>query len=110
MTETSVVEIGLAFIGVLFSVIGYMLSQKDAAQAELIKDLYRKHEADERSLYEHKEELARMHYTKNDLDPKFTRLENAMVSGFESLGNKFDKLAGTLLEHIHMEDRRKGEQ
>ena len=110
MSETSLVEIGLACLGVLITVIGYLLSQKDAKQEELIKDLYTKHEADEKELTHLRIQIADGYHKKPEIDSKIEKLEKSIIEGFKHLGDRFDArfdiLARTLSDHIQMEDRR----
>jgi len=110
MSETALVEVGLAILGVLLTVIGYFLSQKDAKQEELIKDLYRKHEADERELTHLRIQIADGYHKKPEIDSKIEKLEKSIIEGFKHLGERFDSrfdlMAKALTEHITHEDRR----
>ena len=69
----------------------------------------------EEKIYELRLELARNHYVKEELDDRFDEIKQAFTTGFDRLGEKFDRmsdryseLSGALLEHIRKEDERNG--
>lgn len=113
------IEIGLFLLGSIFSVIGYLLRQKDNEQGKQIQAvkeesanrdakqdtqialLFTKHDADVAALQELRLQIARDHYHKEELDARFTRLEAAFQKGFDDLGKKFDRLSDALLQHMH---------
>lgn len=113
------IEIGLFLLGSIFSVIGYLLRQKDNEQGKQIQAvkeesanrdakqdtqialLFTKHDADVAALQELRLQIARDHYQKEELDARFTRLEAAFQKGFDDLGKKFDRLSDALLQHMH---------
>ena len=113
------IEIGLFLLGSIFSVIGYLLRQKDNEQGKQIQAvkeesanrdakqdtqialLFTKHDDDVAALQELRVQIARDHYQKEELDARFTRLEAAFQKGFDDLGKKFDRLSDALLQHMH---------
>lgn len=98
MGGMTMLEIGLALLGVVFSVIGYLLRKKDEEQARQIALLFSKHDADALALQELRVQLAREHYQKSELDARFDKLEAAFRAGFSDLGVKFDRLSEALME------------
>lgn len=123
-----VLEIGLFLIGIVFSIIGYFLRQKDAEQGKLIEQvradcsardakqdsnialLFSKHDADVTALQELRLQIARDHYQKEELDARFSRLEAAFQRGFDDLGKKFDRLSDVLMRHMHDENGKEHRQ
>jgi hypothetical protein len=103
-------DLALAAIGLLISVLAYLLKRKDEEQAVLIKDLYDKHHADADRLHQVELKIAADHYVKAELDHKFDKVERALIQGFESLGNKFDALSIHLTAHIMQEDAARSER
>jgi Skp family chaperone for outer membrane proteins len=100
-----------SLFGALFSVLWWLLVNKDAKQQKELEDLkaqhvadmrvmWEKHDADVKALADHKLQIASDHYPKRELDQKFEVMTNAMDRGFERLGSKFDKLTDALLNHI----------
>lgn len=84
----------------IFTVLWYLLKQKDEAQAEQIRVLFSKHDLDASNLEALKLKIAENHYPKGELDARFLSLEQATKEGFRDLGAKFDKLSETLLLHM----------
>ena len=82
----------------VFAVLWWLLRQKDAAQQKSIEILFKKHDDDARELQELKLQIAEGHYKKGELDAKFDRLESAFRDGLRDLGDKFDHLAGVLVD------------
>ena len=111
-------------VGGVFSVLWWLLKQKDAAQQkemqkmqedfvtalkekeDKINLLFTKHDDDVKALHELRVQIADGHYKKTELDMKFDRLEFAFKSGFDVLGGKFDKLSDALINHISKEDKK----
>lgn len=85
-------------VGIIVSVIGYLLAAKDNAQEKQITALWEVHNADASRLANLELHVAKEHYIKPELDAKFAHLEIAFRDGFHELGNKFDKLSDRLLE------------
>lgn len=106
-------ELLALIVTVLGGLVWYLLRQKDAQQEEKIKLLFRKYDEvakaaveDARALQELRIQIAEGHYKKSELDTRFDRLEFAFRDGLTTLGDKFDKLTDTLLQHISKEDNR----
>lgn len=93
-------------VGGVFSVLWWLLRQKDEAQQEQIRLLFRKHDDDAAALQELRVMIAQKHYERPELDAKFDRLDQTFREGFRDLGTKFDKLSDTLTIHITKEERR----
>ncbi len=96
-------EVLLWIGGIVIGLIGYLLSRRDAAQAEQIADLYAKHETDAKALQDLQVKVASEHYVKQELDARFIKLESLIDAGLRGLGEKMDKLTDALLEHIKKE-------
>ena len=94
------VEVALWGLGLIFSVLGYFLKQKDDQQAAQIRLLFEKHDQDAAALQELRVQIASKHYERVDVDVKFDKLEKTVSDGFERLADKFDKLADALNAHI----------
>lgn len=95
-----------AALAALIAVVGYLLRQKDEEQAKSIALLFKKHDEDSERLNRFELRIAQEHYIKPELDNKFEKLENAFKHGFETLGGKFDNLAGVIVAHVAREDAR----
>lgn len=96
----------------LIIVLWYLLRQKDNKQTEEITKLFELHDADVEKLGMLKLELAKNHYEKSELDPKFLRLEAAITEGLNrmnhDLGVKIDKLSEVMQGHL-IADGKKGQ-
>lgn len=89
----------LFLLGIVGSIVGWLLSNKDKQQARQIEGmeaqittLFRKHDDDVQALQDLRERIAGRHYERQELDAKFDKLEVAFKNGFKELGDKFDKL------------------
>jgi hypothetical protein len=102
---TLTVEIVLFLISGVFTVLWYLLTQKDAKQAKEIDLLFKKHDEDAHALHELRVQIAEGHYKKSELDYKFDRLELAITNSFITLGSKFDKLSDVLVAHIQQDKK-----
>lgn len=98
-------QLVMYLIGVVFLVMGWLLRNKDAAQSEQIKTLFRKHDAHSQDLQDFKLLIASKHYVKEELDSKFSKLEDAFKEGFHSLGVKIERLSDGLTEHYRKEGK-----
>lgn len=85
-------------LGIVVSLIGYLLMHKDAAQQKelesvktSVKLLFQKHDDDVARLNQFQIEIAEGHYKKQELDARFDRLEASFKSGFSQLSDKFDR-------------------
>ena len=114
MSETSLVEIGLACLGVLFAIIGYLLSKKDEKQEKYIEELFKMHNKDAADLADLKLKLAEHHPSKADIEAtnakmehRLEKLESTMDRGFSELTSRMDLLLRELHEHIITEQRNK---
>ena len=105
MSESSIVEIGLAALTGLFVVLWYLLTQKDAKQEDAIKLLWTKHDDDAKGLELLKLQIASQHYVKAELDQKFNQMDATMRNGFQILSGKVDELSKTLLTHFQKGDK-----
>lgn len=85
---------------ILIGLVGWLLSNKDAKQAEEIKILFKKHDDDAAALASLRIEIAKEHYLKHELDSRFQSLEQAIKESSHTLGMKFDHLAETLVAHL----------
>ena len=97
MTESAIVESALFILTGLFTVLWYLLQQKDAKQQKDIELLWAKHDLDAKELELLKLQIASQHYVKSELDSKFDRMEETFKEGFKSLGAKVDYLTTTLI-------------
>lgn len=102
--DQNIVMIALFLLGGLCTVMWWLLRNKDAVQAEHIKELFKKHEEDAEKLAKLELEIARQYYVKTELDPKFDEMKKDIKDGFDKLGVKFDNLGNALTEHIRKED------
>lgn len=68
MNETAIVEIGIFVIGGIFSVVWFLLRQKDRQQETQIAELLKKHEGDVQELNDHRIHLADSYYKKSEVD------------------------------------------
>lgn len=108
MADGSLATLATLVAGGVFTVLWWLLRQKDAVQAKQIELLFSKHDEDAKALQDLRVQIASQHYVKSELDGKFDRLETAFRDGFGQLGQKFDKLSDVLTNHISMENRRDG--
>lgn len=94
---------------VVLAVLGYLLKQRDEKQEDEIQRLFFLHDDDAKKLVSLQLEIAKNHYEKAELDPKFIRLELAISEGLHKvntdLGLKLDKLADILQAHLICERR-----
>ena len=105
MSESSIVEIGLAVMAGLGTLLWYLLTQKDAKQEEAIKLLWQKHDVDAKELENLKLQIASQHYVKAELDQKFNQMDATMRNGFQILSGKVDELSKTLLTHFQRDGK-----
>lgn len=89
-----------ALTSMLIGLVGWLLSNKDAKQAEEIAILFKKHDDDAAALAALRIEIAKEHYLKHELDSRFQSLEQAIKESSHTLGLKFDHLAETLVAHL----------
>lgn len=112
------VELALLALGLIFSVVGYLLSHRDKKQGE---DISRNEQLNEKLRLEHQAEIhelfrllnslksefkdyqidmAKTHYPKHELDERFRQLTTAIEKGFEGLGITLKEMTRTVNDHI----------
>lgn len=87
----------LAIAGV-FTILWYLLRQKDAQQQARIDLLFQKHDADVTALVEFKLQVAKEYYPKPELDHELERLEAALREGLGEVSKKMDNILSTLAQ------------
>lgn len=101
--------------GVLISIIGWFLRAKDAQQEremqqmrehydKQIAALWVKHDADASRLEELVRHIDRAHYTREELDKRFDKLETSLTAAINSVGLRIDKLHATIELHIQRDE------
>jgi hypothetical protein len=95
--ELPVTELMLSLVGAVFTLVSFLLREKDKKQEEQIKLLFVKHDEDAAKLERLELEIAKHHYIRPELDAKFDKLEGSIVEGLDKLGVKFDKLSERLM-------------
>ena len=98
-------EIVLFILGIILTIIGYLLSQKDSKQQKEIDILFKKHDIDALALQELRERVVGNHYERRELDVKFDKLETSINVGLEKLGNKFDEFNLNLLKYLESSNK-----
>jgi hypothetical protein len=114
------------FIGVAFSIIGWLLANKDKKQSEEIKaeSVSRKEDDDaietnvdllfklyhelEKDLSAFKLEIAKNHYPKHELDQRFAELNLSIKEGFGALSGELKEMNKSL--HNHFDKHHSGGQ
>ena len=98
-------------LGIIFGVIGWLLTNKDKKQGEEIAELkrqhkddvdtlYKLHHADAAKLQEFELEIARNHYPKPELDQRFSQLDATIKDGFRGLGMDIKEMTRALQKHL----------
>lgn len=95
------IAVGLPIFGAIFTVLWYLLRQKDAAQEEAIKKLFQLHDSNAIGLSDLRLQIAQGHYNKDELNVKFDKLDNSFKDGFKQLGDKLEEFNRTLIQYIH---------
>jgi len=100
-------EINTVIIYAIIAVLGYLLSQKDAKQAEEIALLFKKHDADVAELIQLRIQIASNHYERGELDRKFDKLDATITAGFQDLGRDIKDMTKALNNHLteHSKDK-----
>lgn len=115
MSEAQFITALFAILGVLMTIVGTLLSQKDKKQQKEIDDLKEDHKKEiealkskleaERLLMWNKYDILRSdfdnfrikiaaeHYVKDELNSKFDKLEIAFSAGMKEMGEKFDRVS-----------------
>ena len=86
--------------------IGWLLSNKDAAQERQISALWAKHDEDAAKLVELQRQVDKDYYVKQELDTKFDRLEAAFTNGMNKLSTQIEQMTNVLTTHVLREDAR----
>jgi len=92
MASADTQELILWAAGGVFSVLFWLLRQKDAKQEKAIDLLFGKHDDDAKRLQDLELDIARKHYVKEELDSRFRTLEASVREGLISLEKKIDRL------------------
>lgn len=92
MSEIVMAEVGIFLLGGIFTVLWFLLRQKDAKQGDEIALLFKKHDEDAKRLQELELDIARRHYVKDELDSRFDRLENSIRESMRELGAEIRSL------------------
>ncbi len=97
-------ELFIAAAGLVASIVGYLLANKDKQQGDEINEikghittLFTKHDLDADALQNLRVQIAAKHYERPELDAKFDKLENTVKDGFNALGVRLDKLNDALI-------------
>jgi len=80
-------DLGIVAIimGVVISIMGYLLAKKDAAQEEQLLDLYIKHEADAAKLQSLEVKIAENHYPKSEINQIVDSLKKYLDDRFDRI-------------------------
>lgn len=92
-----------SIVALLVAVLGWLLANKDAKQANEIALLFKKHDDDAKALADLKLEIAKEHYLKHELDQRFQQLDATFREGFHGLRAEFKELARVLIDHVTKE-------
>lgn len=87
-------------VGLVFSVIGYLLASKDKKQSEDVEKLYGLcHKLkDDMSTFQLK--VAENHYPKNELDKRFDQLTHTITVGFSELSREVREMNKIMHDHF----------
>ena len=98
--ESTVMGGVIAILSGLFAVLWWLLRQKDSAQQKQISMLFEKHDEDAKRLQDLELDIAKHHYLKVELDPKFDRLAASFRTDMEALGSKVEKLTDAVVRRV----------
>ena len=97
-------DLFIAAAGIVASIVGYLLANKDKQQGEEINEikghiqtLFNKHDVDADALQNLRVQIAAKHYERPELDAKFDKLETTVKDGFTAIGARLDKLNDALI-------------
>ena len=93
-------SIVLIVITLVFGVLGWLLSNKDAKQADELKLLFKKHDEDVAELTSLRIKIAEQHYQKPELDAKFNDINATLKSGFSGLEVSIREMAKSFMSHV----------
>lgn len=87
-------------VGLVFSVIGYLLADKDKKQGEEMEKLYGLYHKlkDDAATFQLK--VAENHYPKNELDKRFDQLNHTITVGFSELSREIREMNKTMHDHF----------
>jgi len=97
MDSSAIISIVL---GLVFSVIGWLLSNKDKKQEDEIKLLFKKRDEDAKELTDLRIKIAEQHYQKPELDTKFSDINATLKSGFTQLDSGIKEMSKSFMSHI----------
>src|ERR1022692_4703120 len=100
MSESDWIKTGMVVVSGLFTVLWWLLKQKAEQHEKEMTKLWDKYDTLKESLQRHQVCIAEDHYKKPELDNKFGKLEKDIKDGFEGIGDKFDKMTKSLVDHI----------
>ena len=100
MGTAEYVGIGLFVMTLVFGVLGWLLSNKDAKQADELKLLFKKHDEDVAELTNLRIKIAEQHYQKPELDAKFNDINATLKSGFLGLEASIKEMAKSFMSHV----------
>jgi hypothetical protein len=106
MDIQSLLLVGLTAV---FGIIGWLLSNKDAKQAEEIKLLFKKHDDDSKELMELRIKIAEQHYQKPELDAKFSDINATLKTGFAGLEASIKEMSKSFLSHVSDHNHKDGQ-
>ena len=98
--EYAVIEGVIVILSGLFAVLWWLLRNKDASQQKEISTLWDKHDEDAKRLQDLELDIAKHHYLKIELDPKFDRLALSFRTDMEALGLKVEKLTDAVIRRV----------
>lgn len=87
-------------LGLIFSVIGWLITDKVKGLQETNRVLFTKLDAANKSIADFRIEIAKEHYPKPELDFRFSQIDLSIRNGFHEMANKFDDLAKALTNHM----------
>ena len=100
MTLELGVAIGIFILGGLFTVLWWLLRQKDSAQQAQITELFALHKEDSERLQLLQLKISDEHYRKVELDTRFDKIDTTLKDGFKELGVKHDHLNMLLVQYL----------
>jgi hypothetical protein len=103
-----ITELAMTSLAGVFSILWYLLRQKDAKQEEEIKSLFAMHHQDVAKLNLLELEIAKNHYPKSELDIRFQQLDTTIKEGFRELSTDIKDMTRAL--NAHLQEHHKGGQ
>lgn len=87
-------------LGAVFTVLWWMMKEKDKATQRNIEKLWEEHEKDAKRLQEVELEIAKHHYIKSELDEKFDELKIEIKDGLHNLSEQLKSFTSATIELI----------